>query len=119
MPTEVAPFGARCERRDGARTCSNGPPWRRRYADLARCAGLRYSVGMVDTTELRTLVYCTFLGGCLLLAPRQWVSAGVLFVVSAVLFAWYRLRARRALGAAPSLAVVAPERAGDAPPPAA
>lgn len=43
----------------------------------------------------RTFVILTFVGACILLPPRQWVSAGILFVVSgALLFRHRRIQKR-------------------------
>ena len=43
----------------------------------------------------RTFVILTFVAGCLLLPPRQWVSAAILFVLSgALLFRHFRVSAR-------------------------
>jgi hypothetical protein len=40
-----------------------------------------------DKTALRrTFVILTFVGACICLPPRQWVSAGILFVVSGGLY---------------------------------
>ncbi|WP_437928189.1 hypothetical protein WMF37_02780 [Sorangium sp. So ce291] len=50
---------------------------------------------MPDAEERLTLATCAFVAGCLLLAPREWVSAGIALAIAAALFAWHlRLRAR-------------------------
>ncbi|WP_437335682.1 hypothetical protein [Sorangium sp. So ce394] len=49
---------------------------------------------MPDAEERLALAACAFLAGCLLLAPREWVSAGLALALAAALFAWhFRLRA--------------------------
>ncbi|WP_437317751.1 hypothetical protein [Sorangium sp. So ce385] len=49
---------------------------------------------MPDAEERLALAACAFLAGCILLAPREWVSAGLALALAAVLFAWhFRLRA--------------------------
>ncbi|XXT20523.1 hypothetical protein WME94_02995 [Sorangium sp. So ce429] len=50
---------------------------------------------MPDAEERLTLATCAFVAGCILLAPREWVSAGIAVTSAAALFAWHlRLRAR-------------------------
>lgn len=56
----------------------------------------------------KTFVVLTALGGLLLLAPRQWVSAAILLVLSAVLAARHVVVSRREAAARP----VAPAPAG-------
>ncbi|WP_438026839.1 hypothetical protein [Sorangium sp. So ce233] len=54
---------------------------------------------MPDAEERLTLATCAFVAGCILLAPREWVSAGLALTIAAALFVWH-LRLRR--GASPS-----------------
>ncbi|WP_437600351.1 hypothetical protein [Sorangium sp. So ce590] len=55
---------------------------------------------MPDAEERLALAACAFLAGCMLLAPREWVSAGLALALAAALFAWHlRLRARAQRGA--------------------
>ncbi|WP_437508508.1 hypothetical protein [Sorangium sp. So ce1099] len=50
---------------------------------------------MPDAEERLTLATCAFVAGCILLAPREWVSAGISLAIAVALFAWHlRLRAR-------------------------
>ncbi|WP_437756555.1 hypothetical protein [Sorangium sp. So ce1389] len=50
---------------------------------------------MPDAEERLALATCAFVAGCILLAPREWVSAGIALAIAAALFAWHlRLRAR-------------------------
>ncbi|HTN90019.1 MAG TPA: hypothetical protein VL242_40375 [Sorangium sp.] len=50
---------------------------------------------MPDAEERLALATCAFVAGCILLAPREWVSAGIAIAIAAALFAWHlRLRAR-------------------------
>lgn len=50
---------------------------------------------MPDAEERLALAACAFLAGCMLLAPREWVSAGLALALAAALLAWHlRLRAR-------------------------
>ncbi|AGP33503.1 hypothetical protein [Sorangium cellulosum] len=66
---------------------------------------------MPDAEERLALAACAFLAGCLLLAPREWVSAGLALALAAALFAWHsRLRAgaRRGGPAAATAAACAP-----------
>ncbi|XYH98885.1 hypothetical protein ACMHYB_03735 [Sorangium sp. So ce1128] len=51
---------------------------------------------MPDAEERLALATCAFVAGCILLAPREWVSAGIALAIAAALFAWHlRLRARK------------------------
>jgi hypothetical protein len=43
----------------------------------------------------RTFVILTFVAGCFLLPPRQWVSAIILFALSGGLFFWNMRRSAR------------------------
>ncbi|WP_437938513.1 hypothetical protein [Sorangium sp. So ce341] len=66
---------------------------------------------MPDAEERLALAACAFLAGCILLAPREWVSAGLALALAAALFAWhFRLRAgaRRGGPAAATAAAGAP-----------
>lgn len=45
---------------------------------------------MPDATERKILVMCTFVATCIALAPQEWVGAGTLFVLSAILFLLHR-----------------------------
>ncbi|WP_437734668.1 hypothetical protein [Sorangium sp. So ce1335] len=50
---------------------------------------------MPDAQERLTLATCAFVAGCILLAPREWVSAGLALTLAAALFAWHlRLRSK-------------------------
>ncbi|WP_437677386.1 hypothetical protein [Sorangium sp. So ce131] len=55
---------------------------------------------MPDAEERLTLAICAFVAGCILLAPREWVSAGLAIALSLALLAWHvvRLRAEAAPG---------------------
>ncbi len=54
---------------------------------------------MPDAEERLALAACASLAGCMLLAPREWVSAGLALALAAALFAWHlRLRARAQRG---------------------
>jgi membrane protein implicated in regulation of membrane protease activity len=50
---------------------------------------------MLDATERRVLSACAFTAGCLLLLPRQWVSAGVAFALALGIFVWHVARSRK------------------------
>lgn len=49
----------------------------------------------MDATERKTLMGAMFAAGCLLLAPRQWVSAALLLAPSIAWFVVSQLRSRR------------------------
>ncbi|AUX19952.1 uncharacterized protein SOCEGT47_004090 [Sorangium cellulosum] len=49
---------------------------------------------MPDAEERLSLATCAFVASCILLAPREWVSAGLGFALSLSLFAWHLVRAR-------------------------
>lgn len=49
----------------------------------------------MDATERKTLMGAMFVAGCLLLAPRQWVSAAILLVPCVVWFVVTLVRHRR------------------------
>lgn len=68
---------------------------------------------MPDAKERMALVLCAFVAACILLAPRQWVSAGIAFAISVVLLAWHLLRLRaEAPPKAPTQAAGAAQRPG-------
>jgi hypothetical protein len=67
---------------------------------------------MLDATERRALAGCAFVGGCLLLAPRQWVPAATLLVASALLAAYHARVSRRERATAPAARADAPGQAG-------
>jgi len=52
-------------------------------------------VRKLDATERKTLVGVFFLAGCLLLAPKQWVSAGALIALGVGMFVMHVRRSRR------------------------
>lgn len=56
---------------------------------------------MLDPTERKALAASAFVAGCLLLLPRQWVSAGLAFALSIALLAWHLTRSKKEGGAAP------------------
>ncbi|MGK3997401.1 hypothetical protein [Sorangium sp. So ce1024] len=48
---------------------------------------------MPDAEERLTLATCALVAGCILLAPREWISAGIALTLAAALFVWHlRLR---------------------------
>ncbi|AUX39227.1 uncharacterized protein SOCE26_006110 [Sorangium cellulosum] len=49
---------------------------------------------MPDAEERLTLAICAFVAGCILLAPREWVSAGLAIALSLALLAWHVVRQR-------------------------
>ncbi|WP_438017912.1 hypothetical protein WMF18_01970 [Sorangium sp. So ce315] len=50
---------------------------------------------MPDAEERLTLATCALVAGCILLAPREWISAGIALTLAAALFAWHlRLRGK-------------------------
>ncbi|WP_437781295.1 hypothetical protein [Sorangium sp. So ce1097] len=50
---------------------------------------------MPDAEERLTLATCALVAGCILLAPREWISAGLALTLAAALFAWHlRLRGK-------------------------
>ncbi|WP_437279363.1 hypothetical protein WME90_02050 [Sorangium sp. So ce375] len=52
-----------------------------------------------DAEERLALASCAFVAGCILLAPREWISAGLALALAAALFGWHlRLRAGAAKG---------------------
>ncbi|WP_437590509.1 hypothetical protein [Sorangium sp. So ce1000] len=60
---------------------------------------------MPDAEERLALASCAFVAGCLLLAPREWISAGLAFALAAALFGWHlRLRAGAPKGGPSALA---------------
>jgi hypothetical protein len=61
-------------------------------------------------TERRTLALCAFAGGCILLGPRQWVSAIVCFALAAGLYALHRRALARERAPAPSQTSARPKR---------
>lgn len=50
---------------------------------------------MPDATERRALLFCALISACISCGPREWVSAGVLFVTSVILFLLHRWITRR------------------------
>ncbi|WP_437906751.1 hypothetical protein WME95_01900 [Sorangium sp. So ce327] len=48
-----------------------------------------------DAEERLALASCAFVAGCILLAPREWISAGLSLALAAALFGWH-LRRRAA-----------------------
>ncbi len=66
----------------------------------------------------RTFVILTFVAGCILLPPRQWVSAAILFVVSGALLVRHRRITKREAARSKSVAreaAAAKKAAGEAP----
>lgn len=59
---------------------------------------------MPDAKERLSLVTCAFVAGCILLAPRQWASAGIAFALSLVLLVWHLVRVRAETPRGPSTA---------------
>ncbi|MDC0680413.1 hypothetical protein [Sorangium atrum] len=58
-----------------------------------------------DAEERLALASCAFASGCILLAPREWISSGLALVLAAVLFGWHlRRRARAPKGGPAALA---------------
>lgn len=50
---------------------------------------------MPDAEERLTLATCALVAGCILLAPREWISAGIALTLAAALFTWHlRLRGK-------------------------
>jgi hypothetical protein len=45
---------------------------------------------MPDATERKALVFCALVSACISCGPREWVSAGALFVTSVILFLVHR-----------------------------
>jgi hypothetical protein len=57
---------------------------------------------MLDATERRTLITCSFLSGCILLGPQEFRAAAVPFTISAALLVWHlKLRKKERRDAAP------------------
>ncbi|WP_438041463.1 hypothetical protein [Sorangium sp. So ce128] len=48
-----------------------------------------------NAEERLALASCAFVAGCILLAPREWISAGLSLALAAALFGWH-LRRRAA-----------------------
>lgn len=58
-----------------------------------------------DAEERLALASCAFAAGCILLAPREWISSGLALALAAVLFGWHlRRRARAPKGGPAALA---------------
>lgn len=73
---------------------------------------------MLDATERKALTLCVFAGACLCFAPAEFISGGLLLLLSGALYVWDLRTLRREAAAAPAPAAASPSGAAPPSPPA-